>query len=72
MKVELTDDEREYLAEKAFWDSKYAEVDCWTAEYIHKNNKKAIKHTKEVYDWYNNLYHKFKGDRNDEAREDVS
>lgn len=63
MKVELTDDEREYLADKAFWDSKYAEVDCWAAKY--SKNKKAIKHAKEVYDWYNNLYHKLKGDEND-------
>ena len=59
----LSREEREYLADKAFWDSKYAEVDCWTAEFM--GNKKAIKHTKKVYDWYNNLYLKLKGEEND-------
>lgn len=66
MFVELTDEEREYLADKAFWDSKYAEVDCWTAEY--SENKKAIKHAREVYDWYNRLYLKLKGEENEQSR----
>ena len=66
MSIELTDEEREYLADKVFWDSKYAEVDCWTAEF--RENKKAIKHAKEVYDWYNNLYHKLKGDEDEEKQ----
>ena len=52
----LTREEREYLADKVFWDSKYAEVDCWTAEFI--GGKKAIKNARSVYDWYNNLYNK--------------
>lgn len=59
-KIALTDDERDYLADKAFWDWKRAEVDVMSIPLLFKDNKKAAKKILEVEKFYKDLYNKLK------------
>lgn len=56
MKIELSDDERNYLADKTFWDWKRAEIDVMSIPLLFKNNKKAAKKIREVEKFYKDLY----------------
>ena len=60
MKIELSDDERDYLADKVFWDWKRAEVDVISIPLLFKGNKKAAKKIREVEKFYKDLYNKLK------------
>lgn len=52
MKIDLTEREREYLADKVFWDWKRAEVDTWLIP-LHPEAKDGIE---EANNFYKNLY----------------
>lgn len=54
MKIDLTEREREYLADRAFWDWKYAEIDTWLV-HIHPETKDKVE---ETNNFYKNLYTK--------------
>ena len=41
MKIELTDAEADYLADKTFWDWKRAEIDAWSIGPLHIKGKLA-------------------------------
>lgn len=60
MKIELSDDERDYLADKTFWDWKRAEVDvmCTRAPWI--ENEEAKKYFAGQEKFYKDLYNKLK------------
>lgn len=59
MKVELSDSEREYLADKIFWDWKHAEI-AVLAISLQKNNEKAIKRIREEEKRLRNFYERLK------------
>lgn len=61
MKIELTENEADYLADKTFWDWKRAEIDLWSIEPLHIKGKLAKK-IKEEEKWYKNLYLKLGGE----------
>lgn len=50
--MNLTEREREYLADKVFWDWKRAEVDTWLVS-LHPEAKKGIE---KANNFYKNLY----------------
>lgn len=52
MKIDLTEREREYLANKVFWDWKYAEIDTWLV-HLHPEAKEGIE---KANNFYKNLY----------------
>lgn len=56
MKIELSKAERDYLADKTFWDWKRAEIDVMSIPILFKDNKKAAKKILEVEKFYKNLY----------------
>lgn len=58
MKIELSETECDYLADKAFWDWKRAEIDVWSIPLLFKGNKKAAKKIKETEKFYKDLYEK--------------
>ena len=58
MKIELNEMECDYLADKAFWDWKRAEIDVWGIPLLFKGNKKAAKGIKEAEKFYKDLYKK--------------
>lgn len=60
MKIELSDDERDYLADKTFWDWKRAEIDvmCTKAPWI--ENEEAKEYFAEQEKFYKDLYNKLK------------
>lgn len=58
MKIELSETECDYLADKTFWDWKRAEIDVWSIPLLFKDNKKAAKKIKEVEKFYRDLYEK--------------
>ena len=62
-KIALTDDERDYLADKAFWDWKRAETDVMTIPLLFKGNKKVAKRIRDAEKFYKDLYGKLKLDR---------
>lgn len=62
MKIELTEEEREYLWNAPFWDWKRAELDLQFC----KNSKMFYDEVREVeleehVKWYKNLYEKLRG-----------
>ena len=57
--MRLTKKEREYLADKVFWDLQYTEIDMWTID-LHPEAKYGIK---EANRFYKKLYYKLKGRR---------
>lgn len=65
MKIELSDDERDYLADKTFWDWKRAEIDvmCTKAPWI--ENKEAKKYFAEQEKFYKDLYNRLKLEEDD-------
>lgn len=65
MKVKLSDDEREYLADKTFWDWKRAEADVLSIPLLFKDNKKATKKILEAEKFYKDLYNKLKLEEED-------
>lgn len=60
--MKLTKEEAEFLADKVFWEWKYAEVDVWSAEF--SKNEEAIKHCKKEEAWYKNLYERLNKEAN--------
>lgn len=58
--VKLSDDERDYLADKTFWDWKRAEIDvmCTKAPWI--ENEEAKKYFAEQEKFYKDLYNRLK------------
>lgn len=61
MKVELTEKEADYLADKTFWDWKRAEIDVWSIGPLHIKGKLA-KIIKKEEKWYRDLYVKLGGE----------
>lgn len=57
MRIELTEDEANYLANKTFWDWKRAEIDVWQIKMV-KMPKGRVKKILANEAWYKNLYHK--------------
>lgn len=57
MKIELTEDERDFLCDKAFWAKANAELDTHIAL-----TPKAKEFFDGEYKFYNDLYNKLKGD----------
>lgn len=66
MKIELSDYERDYLADKTFWDWKRAEIDVMSIPLFFKSNKKAAKKIREIEKFYRDLYNKLKLEEGDE------
>lgn len=60
MKIELTKDEMNYLADKVFWDWKRAEIDVWQIK-IFNPPKKRAKQILANEAWYRKLYIKLGG-----------
>lgn len=60
MKIELTEDEANYLADKTFWDWKRAEIDVWQIKLFNLPKKRAKKILANEA-WYKNLYLKLGG-----------
>lgn len=60
MKIELSDDERYYLADKVFWDWKRAEIDVMSIPLLFRHNKKAAKKIRAVEKFYRDLYDKLR------------
>lgn len=60
MKIELTKDEANYLADKTFWDWKRAEIDVWQIKMV-KLPKRRVKKILANEAWYKNLYLKLGG-----------
>ena len=60
MKIDLTEEEADYLADKTFWDWKRAEIDTWAID-IRPCPKEAIKRVKATEKWYRDLYCKLGG-----------
>lgn len=56
----LSDDEREYLADKTFWDWKRAEIDARLARYEGTEKAKEFWNSEEKF--YHELYDKLKGE----------
>ena len=56
MKIELSKAERDYLADKTFWDWKRAEIDVMSIPVLFKGNKKAAEKILAVEKFYKNLY----------------
>lgn len=59
-KIALTDDERDYLADKTFWDWKRAEVDVMYTKAPSILNEEAKKYFAEQEKFYKDLYNKLK------------
>lgn len=68
MKIELSDNERDYLADKVFWDWKRAEIDVMSIPLLFKCNKKADKKIRAVEKFYKDLYNKLKLEEGDDKR----
>lgn len=68
--VKLSDYERDYLADKTFWDWKRAEVDVMSIPLLFKGNKKAAKKIREVEKFYRDLYNKLKLEEESERDRD--
>lgn len=60
MKIELSDDERGYLADKTFWDWKRAEVDVMFVKDPRIASDKVRKYWAEQEKFYKDLYNKLK------------
>lgn len=58
--MKLTKDEKEYLADKVFWDWKRAEIDVWQIKMV-KMPKKRAKQILANEAWYKKLYLKLGG-----------
>lgn len=58
MKIELSNGERDYLADKTFWDWKRAEVDVWSAR--NYGNKESKEYFDSWEKFYRELYNKLK------------
>ena len=56
----LSDDERDYLADKTFWDWKRAEIDARLARYEGTEEAKEFWNSEEKF--YHELYDKLKGE----------
>lgn len=59
----LSDDEREYLADKTFWDWKRAEIDAMLVKDPRIGSEKARKYWVEQERFYHELYDKLKGEK---------
>lgn len=57
MKIELTDDEREFIYDKAFWAKMYVDIDKHAAR-----TEKAKKFFEAEYKFYDKLCKKMEGD----------
>lgn len=66
MKYELSAEEREYLADKTFWDWKRAEIDVRTANISSKGNKQYMKMVEEEERFLRELYNKLDPQREEE------
>lgn len=62
-KITLTNDERDYLADKTFWDWKRAEVDAMCVKAPWVANEKAREYFAEQEKFYKDLYNKLNGER---------
>lgn len=62
MKIELSRDEMDYLADKTFWDWKRAELDVWSIKMFDNIPKRRAKQIISEEQWYKNLYHKLGGE----------
>lgn len=58
MKIELSAEEREYLADKTFWDWKRAEIDAMSAPLIFKDDSQLAKAAKEDERFLRELHNK--------------
>lgn len=58
--VKLSDDERDYLADKTFWDWKRAEIDVMFVKDPRIASNKARKYWAEQEKFYKDLYNKLK------------
>lgn len=58
--MNLTKDEKEYLADKVFWDWKRAEIDVWQTK-MFTLPEKRVKRILADEAWYKNLYLKLGG-----------
>lgn len=62
-KLELTRNEREYLADKTFWDWKRAGLDVDFYRILASGtNTKGVRKLQKINDFYKNLYHKLRGE----------
>ena len=63
MKIELTEDEANYLANKIFWDWKQAEIDVRQIKLVKMSMPKGrVKKILANEAWYKKLYHKLGGE----------
>ena len=60
MKIELSDDERDYLADKTFWDWKRAEIDVMFVKDPRIASDKVRRYWAEQEKFYKDLYNKLK------------
>ena len=60
--MKLTKDEKEYLADKVFWDWKRSEVDVWSIDLLQLPEKRA-KQIRAEEKWYKSLYEKLLGEK---------
>lgn len=60
MRIELSDEERDYLSDKTFWDWKRAEVDVMLVKAPWVENEKARKYFTKQEKFYRDLYNKLK------------
>lgn len=58
MKIELSAEECEYLADKAFWDWQRAKIDVMSAPLIFKDDKQLIKAFEEDERFLRELHNK--------------
>lgn len=61
MKIELTENEREYLSDKVFWDIKRAEIDLQAGEVMNASEEDLYT-LKGNLEWYKNIYAKLEGE----------
>lgn len=60
MKIELSDDERDYLSDKAFWDWKRAEIDVMVARDPRISKEETRKYWAKQEKFYRDLYNRLK------------
>lgn len=68
MRIELTDDEREFIHDKAFWEKAYLDIDRHAAR-----TEEAKEFFEAEYKFYDNLCNKMKGNDGEkglQSRED--
>lgn len=61
MKIELTENEREYLSDKVFWDIKRAEIDLKAGEAMGASEENLCT-LQDNLEWYKGIYAKLEGE----------